>query len=41
MTTTTGDEERTDETDGRTNDVWMCGCGCVVDMGRVWMDLFG
>ena len=29
MTTTTGEEERTDKADGRTNDVWMGGCGCV------------
>ena len=33
MTTTTGDEERTDETDGR----MMCGCGCV----DVWMWMCG
>ena len=40
MTTTTGDEERTDETDGRTNDVWMwmwmCGYGESVD-GFIWL----
>ena len=33
MTTTTGDEERTDRRYERTNDV--CGCGCV-DVWWIW-----